>query len=559
MFDADFAPIASNVTITPTNPTTNDNLVCNWVFSDPDNDAESNTVIKWFVNNAENSTFTNQTIINKSYTVKGQEWKCQVTPSDGLVFGTAVNSSAVVINNSPPLISTIYPNGGEKISGIITINASVSDADGQSDIQIVKFYYSNNSGSTFTLIGNDTIPSGGLYELTWNTSKVLDGKSYRIKIEAFDNSSATVAKISASNFAVNNVNEAPVVTVIAPNGGEVWNGSKSIKWNATDPDDDTLTIDIYYKNSSDANWAIIKAEEFNTGSYTWNTTSVPDGSTYLINVTAQDPGGYVVSDVSDNTFTIKNAVSGNNSSPGAGAAIPLIPTTPTNVTSAPLAEAIQEPLVNEAEQFFVSITPFAPAKFAPGLTGLAVSEITLKSKVNAESITAKIRKLESAPISIEDGEVYQYFELITEGLSARDLDKIIIKFKVPKSWADAHSTVYLATLVGTGWQKLPTTKTEEDSTTIEYLATTSHLSTFAIVGSTKTTVFAKIEVLYAIIGTLAGIIICVLFVLTSKRRRSKGSKPKMQLQQSHWPLVRPKEPKKPQSPYPKEVPDFGFC
>lgn len=574
-FNADSPPAASNVTITPGSPNTNDNLICSWIFSDPDNDTESNTAVKWFINNVENLTFSNQTSIDKSYTVKGQQWKCQVIPSDGLVFGTAVNSSSVTIQNSPPTVDTIYPNGGEKVSGVITLNASASDADGQPDIQTVKFYYSSNSGSTYALIGNDTTPAGSLYELSWNTSKVADGKNYRIKAEAVDNSSVTAYRTSASNFAINNINEAPTVTVTAPNGGEIWNGSKTITWNATDSDDDTLTVSIYYRNSSSSSssWATIASSEANTGSHTWDTTSVSDG-TYLINVTAKDPGGLSASDISNSNFTINNTVSNSTSSnqTSGSSGTPLAATTPAaNVTSAPLLGTTPTPSADEAQHFFVSIQPAVPATFSPGLTGLAVSEITFKSKSSAESVTAKIRKLDSVPISIEDGQVYQYFELIADGLSADNLDRVVIKFEVSKGWADSYPTIYLATLLGTGWEKLPTTQSGETSAAIEYLATASHLSTFAIVGSTKTSVLSKIETSYAIVGVLASLIIGIsFFVLQSRsKQRRPRQRPGTQWRQAPtgpppgWQQIPPqprqrREYKKEESSNRREVPDFGF-
>lgn len=581
-FNVNSAPVASNVAITPGNPYTNDNLICSWIFSDPDNDAESNTAVKWFVNNVENSTFANTTTIDKSYTVKGQQWKCQVIPSDGFVFGTAINSSAITIQNSPPTVDAVYPNGGEKVNGVITLNASASDADGQSDIQIVKFYYSSNSGSTFALIGNTTTATGNLYELSWNTSKVSDGKNYRIKAEASDSSSATVYRTSASNFAINNINEAPTITVTAPNGGEIWNGSKSIRWNATDPDDDALTISIYYRNSSNssASWTTISSAESNTGSYTWDTTSVLDGNAYLINVTAKDPGGLKASAVSAGIFTIKNAANntaGNNASTGGGASTgttaPATTAPAANVTSTPLTETTPALSADEAQHFFVSIVPSVPAKFMPGLTGLAVSEITFKSKSSAESVTAKIRKLDSVSVPVEDGQVYQYFELLADGLSADNLDKVVIKFDVSKGWADSYPNIYLATLLGTGWEKLPTAQSSETSTTVEYLATASHLSTFAIVGSTKTSVFTKVETSYAIIGVLVSLIIGVsFFALTSrsKQRRPKQKQgmqwrqgpppswPPQGWQMPQQPVRQRRESKKEESPHRKEVPDFGF-
>src|SRR5205085_4449464 len=49
-------------------------------------------------------------------------------------------------------------------------------------------------------------------------------------------------------------NQAPKVTLQAPTGGERWARQQTIRWTASDPDNDTLTYDLYYSTDSGATW-----------------------------------------------------------------------------------------------------------------------------------------------------------------------------------------------------------------------------------------------------------------------------------------------------------------
>jgi hypothetical protein len=81
--------------------TTSATLNCyNQSTSDVDGDKVTN-IYRWFRNSTFLSSFTNKTIVNQSYTEVGQSWICEVTPFDGKLYGTAMNSSALLIRAVP--------------------------------------------------------------------------------------------------------------------------------------------------------------------------------------------------------------------------------------------------------------------------------------------------------------------------------------------------------------------------------------------------------------------------------------------------------------------------
>lgn len=94
----------------------------------------------------------------------------------------------------------------------------------------------------------------------------------------------------------------PVVTVIAPNGGESLNGATQIQWSVSDPDHDSLTFNIYYSPDGGAAWLPVGMNLAETA-LTWDTNLAPGAQNGLIQVVAGD-GYNRGSDVSGATFTV---------------------------------------------------------------------------------------------------------------------------------------------------------------------------------------------------------------------------------------------------------------
>jgi hypothetical protein len=99
----------------------------------------------------------------------------------------------------------------------------------------------------------------------------------------------------------------PVVTVTAPNGGEVLTAGQvyTITWNVTDNVGATQTS-IYYSHDGGSSYDLIDSLSGNPGSYDWTVPSTPF-TQCLAKVYAYDQGGSQGWDVSDNLFTIQEA------------------------------------------------------------------------------------------------------------------------------------------------------------------------------------------------------------------------------------------------------------
>ncbi|MFX1535269.1 MAG: right-handed parallel beta-helix repeat-containing protein [Promethearchaeota archaeon] len=94
--------------------------------------------------------------------------------------------------------------------------------------------------------------------------------------------------------------------ILYPNGSEVVNRNVMIQWTPVhDSFVDATTYEVYYSADGGTNWNEI-ATNLATTSFTWDTTTVNDGSTYLIKVVATCEEFLTAEDISDRYFTIQN-------------------------------------------------------------------------------------------------------------------------------------------------------------------------------------------------------------------------------------------------------------
>ncbi|MFQ6126630.1 MAG: winged helix-turn-helix transcriptional regulator [Candidatus Heimdallarchaeota archaeon] len=198
-----------------------------------------------------------------------------------------------------PAVTVLSPNGGEYWNGTQTINWAATDPQG--DPLTYSVYYSSDGGQTWTQLATGLTESSYL----WDTTTVENGVNCLIQVEASDGTYIG-ADASDTPFEIANepMNTAPVVYVIQPNGGDWVNGTYEIQWSATDPNGDALTFTISYSPNGGDTWT-----QLDTGvsepSYPWDTTTVMNGTSYLIRVEAYD-GTYTGMDVSDTPFEIAN-------------------------------------------------------------------------------------------------------------------------------------------------------------------------------------------------------------------------------------------------------------
>jgi hypothetical protein len=100
-------PSLSGFSFDPTNPTRSDNLSVNYAWNDADAplDSEAGTLIRWYREDVLQPTFNDEEKVTSGYLVKGDNWTVCIRVSDGTVFGTWYNTSIIIGNALPEIVT----------------------------------------------------------------------------------------------------------------------------------------------------------------------------------------------------------------------------------------------------------------------------------------------------------------------------------------------------------------------------------------------------------------------------------------------------------------------
>ena len=95
------------------------------------------------------------------------------------------------------------------------------------------------------------------------------------------------------------------LTITSPNGGEIWSGTHNITWSSTGgtPGD---TVSLVYSTNDFTTQSLIVGSEglaYDVGTFSWNTTTVPDGTSYKVKVVTTNG---LVYDPSNANFSVDN-------------------------------------------------------------------------------------------------------------------------------------------------------------------------------------------------------------------------------------------------------------
>ncbi|MEK7399208.1 MAG: PKD domain-containing protein, partial [Candidatus Poribacteria bacterium] len=134
-------PTVKDISITPLTPKKTDNLICNYIYSDADNDfsgqndIETGTEIRWFKDNQMQVLYNNQRIIPPNELSKGEKWYFTVKPKDGVDYGELKTSDIVSIKNSAPSALNINISPKSLLTeDDILCNYDYADADNDAEL-----------------------------------------------------------------------------------------------------------------------------------------------------------------------------------------------------------------------------------------------------------------------------------------------------------------------------------------------------------------------------------------------------------------------------------------
>lgn len=285
----------------------------NITWTATDNDGDTLTVTLYF--SADGGTSWSQIVTGEAndgtyswdttQVASGGAYQLKALADDGRSTAFDLSDGSFTIDNAGentlPVVTVSAPNGGETWTG--SQNITWTATDGDDDTLIMAFYYSTDGGDIWRLISALEANDG---TFNWSTSSASSGSGFKVKVVAYDGT-GTADDLSDAGFTLTNpaANQAPVVTVLTPNGNEIWNGNREITWTATDGDDDTLTMSLYFSSDSGLTWSLISSGQANDGTFTWSTGSAKNASTFRVKAVAND-GQATASDRSNSDFSIYN-------------------------------------------------------------------------------------------------------------------------------------------------------------------------------------------------------------------------------------------------------------
>ena len=219
---------------------------------------------------------------------------------DLLVGADDTNLSYTIYNPDAPVVTNLSVGSNGPLSGTVHISWDIYDPDG--DDLTMALQWRKDHGEWV----NVTEGKNNLEAWEWDTTDVPDGSEYELRVHATDSSEFILTGTMVSDtFTIYNP-DPPFVKVISPGGGDVLGGVVTITWNATDADNETLLVDVEYFNTH-GEWIVLVEDAISTDSLTWDTTTVPDGTGYVIRITVRDTSALALT-----TFDVSNSFRINN-------------------------------------------------------------------------------------------------------------------------------------------------------------------------------------------------------------------------------------------------------
>ena len=179
------APVVDSVMLSPSTVYTNDTITATAVLSDGDSSQSGSLTAnyEWFVDNVSVQNGSSNTLDGVSMFNRDQSVYVEVTPNDGVEDGTVVQSSAITISNTAPVMSsvTVTPDPATAGQDDLTCDVVATDADGDSVVYTYEWSDSSGVQQTMTEVSDvsDTFLAAGLAEDTWSCEVTpYDGTDY---------------------------------------------------------------------------------------------------------------------------------------------------------------------------------------------------------------------------------------------------------------------------------------------------------------------------------------------------------------------------------------------
>ncbi len=208
---------------------------------------------------------------------------------------TTINDQSNSVFTIHPYVTVTSPNGGQNWTGCSTQNITWNHGgtSGLFDLD-----YSTDNGTTWIpIMTNYNGGAGPASSYSWQVPNV--GTNNAI-VRVTDAADILKTDVSNATFIVTQTN---YVTVVAPNGGEVWiaGTNHAISYSTSGP---VVNVRLEYSTNNGTTWTTIVSSTTG-GTYNW---TVPNVNTSQALIRATDAANSCIFDVSNGTFNLLSQV-----------------------------------------------------------------------------------------------------------------------------------------------------------------------------------------------------------------------------------------------------------
>lgn len=171
-------PSITTVNLSPIPSFSNNTIYINYTgFSDADNDTDNGTTFTWYLDYVRIPSATISQLESTNFSV-GQTIIGQVNPSDGYSFGTSVNSTALLINNTVITVDLNLPLDGNLSNNALLANFTAYDVDGGISCTLnTNGTSASNTSVDNGILTNLQVTPGFEGTFLWNVSCTSNGDS----------------------------------------------------------------------------------------------------------------------------------------------------------------------------------------------------------------------------------------------------------------------------------------------------------------------------------------------------------------------------------------------
>lgn len=221
-----------------------------------------------------------------------------------LIFAALLLVAALMTAQNSPL-TVLSPNGGEiwTQGNTYPIVWSQQNLAGPAMIHLVG---SNSASNTILIASGIPVESGNF---TWTVPPNIPvSNDYRVRVSLSSNNGTMIFDLSDAPFAITaNTNPPPYITVLSPNGGEIWQSGEThaINWDYFDLEGEVRITLVQSANTPE----IVIAPEvpIQNGNFMWTIpANIPPGTNYRVHIVWLSMMTVYFGDVSDAPFSIIN-------------------------------------------------------------------------------------------------------------------------------------------------------------------------------------------------------------------------------------------------------------